>query len=104
MASTSTQASGLAWQTVDLLKANWYILLGGYLCARIFYLAFLHPLAKYPGPVLAKVSDTWKTQATVRHVFKTKLHELHQKHGDVVRIGPNEVGLPRVRMDAEVCV
>lgn len=54
------------------------------------------PARKYPGPALAAVSDVWKAFETGRGNFATALHAEHRKHGNVVRIGPNEVSdLPR---------
>jgi len=63
----------------------------GYVVLRAFYLLWLHPLADVPGPKLATLTDLWKTRAVVKQQFSTALHEQHAKHGDVVRIGPNEV-------------
>lgn len=50
-----------------------------------------HPLAKYPGPLVAKLSKFW-----MLFICSTgKPHEyytfLHGKYGDIVRTGPNEV-------------
>lgn len=57
----------------------------------IFYNAFLHPLAKFPGP--KTVATGW--YKTVEEVSKGRnwtdcLKELHSKYGDIVRVGPNE--------------
>ena len=47
----------------------------------------LHPLYQYPGPLPAKISKWWH----VWHVRKGKQHlylkQLHEKYGDIVRIG-----------------
>ncbi|KAJ8123117.1 hypothetical protein ONZ43_g857 [Nemania bipapillata] len=55
------------------------------------YLILLHPLRKYPGPLLAKVSD-WFTGF---HAFKKDLHleifQCHQKYGPVVRVAPDRL-------------
>lgn len=75
----------------SLVRANWYLALGLYLISRIAYNAFFHPLAKHPGPWLARVSDAWKAGAVKRGTYTDELAELHRKHGDIVRIGPNEV-------------
>ncbi|KAF2094506.1 cytochrome P450 [Rhizodiscina lignyota] len=53
------------------------------------YRLFFHPLAKYPGPVVAKVT-AWRD---VYHAYRgdkhLDFHQLHQKYGPVVRYGPN---------------
>ncbi|KAF9783489.1 cytochrome P450 [Thelephora terrestris] len=50
-----------------------------------------HPLAKHPGPFMAKLSKLWM----VIVCWTGKPHEcfarLHEKYGDIVRTGPNEV-------------
>ncbi|KAK4630865.1 Cytochrome P450 monooxygenase yanH [Fulvia fulva] len=78
-------------------------LVGGLLLAflaqkvwTIFYNFFLHPLAKFPGP--PDVATGW--YMCWQEVFKGRnrsdlLRELHAKHGDVVRVGPNELHFAR---------
>ncbi|KAH8815492.1 cytochrome P450 [Xylogone sp. PMI_703] len=55
------------------------------------YLVFFDPLRKYPGPVLARISNLWR----VYHFWKGDLPEvmlkLHQKYGPVIRCGPNDL-------------
>jgi cytochrome P450 len=55
------------------------------------YRIFFHPLAKYPGPLLAKLSDAYM----LYHAWKGDRHlefwRLHQVYGPVVRFGPNSV-------------
>ncbi|OAA65353.1 cytochrome P450-like protein [Niveomyces insectorum RCEF 264] len=57
----------------------------------VLYRIFLHPLAKYPGPWLAKVSDVYM----LYHAWKGDRHlefwRLHEKYGPVVRFGPNSL-------------
>ena len=75
------------------------------------YNAYLHPLAKFPGPKLAAVTSWWKTYVEVykRESIVDRLFELHNIYGrlatylrcdhadvmyllgNVVRIAPNEV-------------
>ncbi|KAI6479165.1 hypothetical protein MCOR11_011820, partial [Pyricularia oryzae] len=72
----------------SLLIATGLVLLA-YMVAKSIYLAFLHPLSKFPGPPAAAVSNIWfySSVASGKHPFR--MQELHRKHGDVVRIGPN---------------
>ncbi|KZP23056.1 cytochrome P450 [Athelia psychrophila] len=53
----------------------------------------LHPLAKYPGPMLCKLSKMWMSYMCTtgrQHIY---YHSLHDKYGDIVRIGPNELSV-----------
>ena len=47
----------------------------------------LHPLARYPGPVLAKMSKlyhVWRIWPGKQHLY---IQGLHDRYGDIVRIG-----------------
>ena len=53
----------------------------------LYRLSPFHPLAKHPGPALAKVTTLWGmyiTWAGHRHLV---LHRLHRELGPVIRIG-----------------
>ena len=58
-----------------------------------FYLAYrlssFHPLAKYPGPLLAKTSKWWAAYLSGTGDQHRGLKRLHDRYGDVVRIGRN---------------
>ena len=53
----------------------------------MYRLSPFHPLAKYPGPAIAKTSKLWAAYLN----FKGDLHRfyksLHERYGDVVRVG-----------------
>ncbi|KAI9376628.1 hypothetical protein BJX61DRAFT_530782 [Aspergillus egyptiacus] len=50
---------------------------------------FHNGLHRYPGPFLAKFTDLWRfLDVHARRPERTHI-ALHQKHGDVVRLGPN---------------
>ena len=55
------------------------------------YRVFFHPLAKYPGPFLAKVTSLYNAYHAVIGDRHLNAYKLHQKHGSVVRLGPNLV-------------
>lgn len=42
-----------------------------------------------PGPYLASVTDLWRLIEVNRGRFDLSLRALHEKHGDLVRVGPN---------------
>lgn len=52
-----------------------------------------HPLANYPGPLPAKLSKwwiVWKERHGKQYLY---IQELHNRYGDIIRIGPNEVSI-----------
>lgn len=53
----------------------------------VYRLSPFHPLAKYPGPVLAKVSRCWFAHVALKGKQHLVLVELHNRYGDIVRIG-----------------
>ena len=63
-----------------------------YIGALIFFtlayrLSPFHPLAKYPGPVIAKTSKWWAAYIITTGDLHRHYKHLHDRYGDVVRIG-----------------
>ncbi|XXH02093.1 hypothetical protein Hte_008459 [Hypoxylon texense] len=62
-----------------------------YVVGLVVYRLFFHPLAKYPGPFIAKITDAYQ----LYHAWKGDRHlefwRLHERYGKVVRFGPNSV-------------
>ena len=54
-----------------------------------YRLSPFHPLAKYPGPFLAKSSKWWAAYLSGTGDQHRCLKRLHDRYGDVVRIGWN---------------
>ena len=52
-----------------------------------YRLSPFHPLANYPGPVLAKSSKWWGAYHSATGDQHRCLKRLHDQHGDIVRIG-----------------
>lgn len=50
---------------------------------------FNRGLNKYPGPILASLTDWWRFWDVYRRRPEVTHIKLHAKHGDVVRLGPN---------------
>ncbi|KIX93474.1 uncharacterized protein Z520_10894 [Fonsecaea multimorphosa CBS 102226] len=55
------------------------------------YRLFLHPLKDYPGPLLAKITKWYGFYLVSFGKTYIDYAQLHEKYGDVVRIGPNEL-------------
>ncbi|KAJ6495411.1 high nitrogen upregulated cytochrome P450 monooxygenase 2 [Mycena sanguinolenta] len=59
----------------------------------VYHLSPFHPLAQYPGPIIAKVTKLWglwKAFHGYRHLYHKELHDMY---GPYVRIGPNELSV-----------
>jgi cytochrome P450 len=54
---------------------------------------FFHPLAQYPGPFWATITDAWQVFQFLTLKQPYKLTELHAKYGPVVRYGPNNISI-----------
>ncbi|KAL5498826.1 hypothetical protein ACEPAH_2181 [Sanghuangporus vaninii] len=59
----------------------------------LYRLSPWHPLAKYPGPLPAKISKVWASYHTAKGKLHLDLKKLHEKYGRYVRIGPNELSV-----------
>ncbi|KAI0628543.1 high nitrogen upregulated cytochrome P450 monooxygenase 2 [Trametes polyzona] len=61
------------------------------LSVAIYRLSPFHPLARYPGPLGARLTKFW--MACIGYTGRQHLYiqSLHEKYGDVVRTGPNEL-------------
>ncbi|KAF7183231.1 hypothetical protein CNMCM7691_003144 [Aspergillus felis] len=55
------------------------------------YRLFFHPYAKYPGPLLAKLTSWYVLYHAYVGDLHTDIWRCHQKYGDVVRYGPNRI-------------
>ncbi|KAI9923846.1 hypothetical protein ASPWEDRAFT_59592 [Aspergillus wentii DTO 134E9] len=59
------------------------------LVARVVYLCYFHPLARYPGPWLARFTDIWRLLSFLNGNHHLTEQRLHERYGRVVRIAPN---------------
>ncbi|KAI7782798.1 hypothetical protein LA080_012839 [Diaporthe eres] len=59
----------------------------------VVYQKYSHPLARFPGPFLASVTDLWQVYQflTLRQPYN--LTELHAKYGQFVRYGPDKLSI-----------
>ncbi|KAF7194271.1 Cytochrome P450 monooxygenase [Pseudocercospora fuligena] len=63
------------------------------LTAYVIYQLHFHPLAKYPGPLLGKLTqwyDVYHAYVGDKHIL---FYHLHQKYGTVVRFSPNSLSI-----------
>ncbi|KAL4795355.1 cytochrome P450 [Aspergillus venezuelensis] len=57
------------------------------------YQHYLHPLARYPGPYLASLTDLWQAHQFYTLKQPYYLTELHEKYGPIVRYGPDKLSI-----------
>ena len=80
----------LASNILAVVAAYWPVILVVSTAAWLLRNYFNKGLNKYPGPPLAGLTDWWRLHdlVTTRKTEQTHI-KLHEKHGDVVRVGPN---------------
>ncbi|OAG38725.1 hypothetical protein AYO21_07078 [Fonsecaea monophora] len=62
-----------------------------YYASLAIYNIYFHPLAHYPGPILARASHLWRLKG---YLYGTEAHDIleaHNKYGGVVRLAPDEL-------------
>lgn len=81
--------------TPHLLAATALPLLS--LVCYALYLRYQPHVRHIPGPWLASITDAWRMIKVHGGRFEQTNRALHQKYGDLVRVGPNciSVGDPR---------
>lgn len=88
--SAVAMAADLAGRILPTVLLGGFSLIMGVLLLAIYRISF-HPLARVPGPKLAAVSNIWYARQIAQGRMAQLGLELHQKYGDIVRVGPNEV-------------
>jgi hypothetical protein len=82
--------SGLIWSAACVLGYGICLLLLS-LASIALYRLFLHPLARVPGPKIAAISNVWHAYHARNGGMFELACTLHQKYGEVVRVGPDEL-------------
>ncbi|KAI8294904.1 Cytochrome P450 monooxygenase apf7 [Colletotrichum sp. SAR 10_98] len=59
--------------------------------ALCVYRLYFHPYAKYPGPLLAKLTSWYSVYHTYIGDLHVDIWRCHENYGDVVRYGPNRL-------------
>ncbi|KIW31319.1 uncharacterized protein PV07_02976 [Cladophialophora immunda] len=62
-----------------------------YSVVKYTYRLWFHPLARYPGPLLARASSYWATSHARQLRKAHAIQQAHERYGPVVRVGPNEL-------------
>lgn len=80
---------GLTAPILHFLAANWLPVLVAVTAAWLARNRFQKGLHKYPGPFLASLTDFWRVWDVYKQRPEVTHRRLHEKYGDVVRLGPN---------------
>lgn len=59
----------------------------------IIYQRYFHPLAAYPGPFWASITDLWQVNEFLSLRQPYNLTDLHQRYGEFVRYGPDKLSI-----------
>ncbi|RWA11491.1 hypothetical protein EKO27_g3605 [Xylaria grammica] len=62
-----------------------------YFFAVCIYRLYFHPLSRYPGPLIAKLSDFYGAYYASKTTLHIKTFQDHEKFGQVIRHGPNKL-------------
>lgn len=74
---------------LSLFLQNWPILVLVIISIGTVRNYFNRGLYKYPGPLLASLTDWWRFFSVLRRRPDITHLRLHEQHGDIVRLGPN---------------
>jgi len=96
--SSDTVSVGFTSLLVHVAIQNWPIVLGVALLIAavnefIIYPFYTSPLANVPGPKLNAMTKWRMIYVDFTKKRTLYIHDLHQKYGPIVRIGPNELAL-----------
>ncbi|KAH8808644.1 cytochrome P450 monooxygenase-like protein [Xylogone sp. PMI_703] len=76
-------------RTATLISSFWLALWTSVLSYRLLF----HPLRRFPGPPLAKITKFYHAYLVLNKNNFEVLQELHDKYGPIVRVGPSEVSI-----------
>ena len=60
------------------------------------------PMTRVPGPIYSNFSSLWLMKQEFTSNRRPYIHELHQKYGPIVRLGPNEVSFTSLEAIKEI--
>jgi hypothetical protein len=74
---------------ISLISDYWYIAITVSFVAHLLYNKYYNGLHVYPGPTLAAYTNWWRFFESLGRRTERTTIQLHQKHGGIVRLGPN---------------
>lgn len=82
---------------VLLVRSHWATAVLIAVVALLAKNRFNHGLQKYPGPLLASLTDWWRFWDVLGRRPDITHIRLHKQHGDIVRLGPNVLSFANPR-------
>ncbi|ROW03625.1 hypothetical protein VPNG_07148 [Cytospora leucostoma] len=82
---------GIRDKIISVVLQHWPTLLVLSVVAWLLRNRYHNGLNKYPGPFLASLTDWWRLVDVWKRRPELTHIKLHEKHGDVVRLGPNSL-------------
>lgn len=77
-----------SWMALKLISTIFVILLAGLSTSIFVYRVLFHPLRRFPGPFLARLSSAYPTSLALKRLhFFEEAQKLHSIYGDYLRIG-----------------
>jgi hypothetical protein len=74
---------------LSLLQDYWYISCSLALLIHLLNNKYYNGLSNYPGPAFAAYTNWWRFIESLGRKTERTTIDLHRKHGDIVRLGPN---------------
>lgn len=87
---------------VSFLSSHIHIILPIILIIHLGHNYFTPGARSIPGPFIAKITNLWRYIDVARGRPETTLYELHKKHGDYVRLGPNVISISNPELLKEI--
>ncbi|KAL0943200.1 isotrichodermin C-15 hydroxylase [Colletotrichum truncatum] len=82
-----------AADTMASLAGLAFGVLVAWFASYVIYQRYLHPLAAFPSPFLASLTDLWQVQQVLSLKEPYNLTDLHAKYGEFVRYGPDKLSV-----------
>ncbi|KXH35671.1 hypothetical protein CSIM01_05065 [Colletotrichum simmondsii] len=88
-----TQNATVNWHSSSIQVAAIISAILCLLAIPVIYNVIFHPLARVPGPFLAKFNDFWHAYQLYTNMRHETLCKLHDRYGPLVRLGPSTVSV-----------
>ncbi|KAJ4856997.1 cytochrome p450 domain-containing protein [Trichoderma breve] len=91
------QPRNLLWytQAAAIIFFEWFF-------SNLVYKLAFHPLAKYPGPLIASLTDWYTVYWIAEGGRHLELDKQHKKYGKFVRFGPNRLSINSARASRDL--
>ncbi|EKM52361.1 uncharacterized protein PHACADRAFT_148937 [Phanerochaete carnosa HHB-10118-sp] len=88
-------------QQIGAVASHWGLILA---LTALYRRSPFHPLAKFPGPTLGKLSKIYVAYLTARGDLYRVIESWHEQYGDVIRIGSCMFGWGLIQLWSSFCL